>query len=676
MSAIDEIKARLDIIDVVGQYVHLKKAGRNYKGLCPFHNEKTPSFTVFADTQSWRCFGQCNEGGDIFSFVMKREGWDFREALQELAQRAGVQLEVQQRDPSQEARENRLHDLLTITAEFFTDALPDSPAEAYVQQRGINPATAQHFGIGYAPDSWQDALNHLKMLGFREDEIVETGVAIRNEQGRVYDRFRHRLMIPIRDERGRTIGFGARALEADQQPKYLNSPQSELFDKSRTLYGLSEARRAIRETETAVLMEGYMDVIQAHQQGYPNAVAQMGTALTDEHLRLLSKYANKLILAFDTDAAGIKATMRGLETAREALGGEDLYVRDAGGMLRQAGRLNLDIRVLELPQGKDPDEFLRNAPTEWQAQLDAALPLAEYVIKIGTADLPANASVAEREKLAYELLPLLVSMEDDVQRLDHVQMLIQRLRLDPKGMMEQVAKLLHRPMARTQTSQNPFRKKQERPPTPPAPPPRYSLATRKREAERLCLSMLIQQPQRLSEGNRRLRELVGTLSTDIAAPLSISDFSQSDFKAIFALLEQACQQDVLGSVDYLYQYIAEELRDSLEQVLAEQLDLFARRADRRSVTDLQGWQRENAQAATVQRRRDEFWQLFLKLRLERLRQEAHEVFFLLTEAQESNSEADSQHYQERFNELGKIIRILDTEINRDAVQAKQLKTMY
>lgn len=671
MSVVDQVKSRLDIVDVVGGYVQLKKAGRNYKGLCPFHGEKTPSFIVFPDTQTWRCFGQCGDGGDIFGFVMKREGWDFHETLQELARRAGIELQAQQRvNPQQEVTENRRYDLLSITAEFFMDALPNSPAEQYVVTRGLTPATVQQFGVGYAPDEWSALLTHLTQLGFQQEEIIEAGVAIRNDKGKVYDRFRHRLIIPIRDEKGRTIGFGARALDKDQEPKYLNSPQGELFDKSRTLYGFDLARRSIRESETAIIVEGYMDVIQAHQNGFTNVVAQMGTALTEHQLRILAKYANRLILALDTDLAGIKATMRGLDVARETLGDQDVFVLDAKGMMQQAGQLNLDLRVLQLPHGKDPDEFLKATPHLWEEQVAAALPLAEYVIKVGTADLGGTTSIQEREARALELLPLLTATEDNIQQLTNVQLLSHALRLDPKTMVEWA-------LARTQRTQ---------PPLPPpkkedkwggrssrlrdkkvAPPPRYaaspvSLAMRGRELEKYCLSSLLRDPQRLFEGNRLLREVGNTVSEEMSLPLQVADFSQGDFQAIFALLEKACQQDEVEPLSYMLQHVDISLMEVIDEMLQEPLEVFARKASKLHVTELQSVQQE--QNRRQMGNRDEFPLLLLRLRRDRIQQESKEIYFLLTEAQENRDTELEQLYTGHFSSLAQRIRMLNLTLNK------------
>jgi len=321
MSQIDEIKNRLDIVEVISAYVPLKKAGRNYKGLCPFHVEKTPSFVVFPDSDGWHCFGACSTGGDIFSFIMKKENLDFGEALRLLADKAGVPLE--ERRPEQAEKESRLdklRDLNAVTASFFNHHFVASSqagaARDYVESRGLNDDTIERFEIGYALDEWDALLGYLKKKGYSEEVILEAGLIIERESGGYYDRFRNRLVIPIRDRRGRVIGFGARALD-DSLPKYLNSPQTPLFDKSSVLFGLDKALRAIRSRNEVIIVEGYMDVLTAHQYGIDNVIASMGTALTEKQLRELSRSTSRFILALDSDAAGDQATLRGLHLIRE-----------------------------------------------------------------------------------------------------------------------------------------------------------------------------------------------------------------------------------------------------------------------------------------------------------------------------------------------------------------------
>ena len=318
MSVTEEIKSRIDIVSYVQRHVpELKKAGRNHKACCPFHTEKTPSFVVNPERQSWHCFGACAEGGDLFTFAQKLHGWDFKEALRELALEAGVELRPQ--TPAQQARSDhldRMRGLVAAASDLYHDRLfaPESRSilNYATETRGLSRETVKTFRIGVAPDRWDFALDALLSMGYDEDEVIEAGLAARSEHGRVYDRFRNRLIIPINDERGRVVGFGGRALDPDEPAKYINSPQTPLFDKSRLLYGLDRARSAIRESGVTVIVEGYMDVIQAHQAGYLNVVAQMGTAMTESQIRLIApRFAKSIVLALDSDAAGQNAARRG-----------------------------------------------------------------------------------------------------------------------------------------------------------------------------------------------------------------------------------------------------------------------------------------------------------------------------------------------------------------------------
>ncbi len=285
MSAVDEIKQRLDIVEVISSYVTLKKAGRNYKGLCPFHAEKTPSFVVFPDTQSWHCFGACGTGGDVFSFIEQQENLDFPGALRLLARRAGVSLKPRtEADAAQDKLKKRLHEINERAAEYFHNLLLNSTegqtARNYLSQREINRETLSRFQLGYALDDWQALSDYLQGRGYKPDDLLTAGLIIEREGGGHYDRFRGRLIIPIRDERGGVVGFGARALD-DSPPKYINSPQTPAFDKSTLLFGLDLAKGTIRREGLAVIAEGYMDVLTAHQHGITNVVASMGTALTE-----------------------------------------------------------------------------------------------------------------------------------------------------------------------------------------------------------------------------------------------------------------------------------------------------------------------------------------------------------------------------------------------------------
>ncbi len=413
MSVIDEVKARVDIVDLVSETVKLRHSGKNYTGFCPFHtNTRTPAFVVFPNSGTWRCFGQCNEGGDIFQFVMKKEGLDFPGALQQLAQRAGVELEARTPQSQEEDDANdRLRALLEDAVTFFRHNLLQTPAGApalaYFKKRGVTDETIETFGLGYAPESWDAALTYFTSRGYKSEELVSVGLVTERSEGKgVYDRFRNRAMFPIRDMQGRMCGFGARILNPNDVPKYLNSPQTALFDKGRLLYGLDRARKAIRTEDQVVIVEGYMDVIVPHQAGFTNTVSPMGTALNEDQLRQLKRYTRRIILALDADAAGEKATMRGLELARQALDHSDEMVFDARGLLHHEARLQADLRVTTIPEGMDPDEVVLRDPEEWKRILENAQPVVVHVMET----LAAHRDVEDpkvKSEIAAQVLPLI-----------------------------------------------------------------------------------------------------------------------------------------------------------------------------------------------------------------------------------------------------------------------------
>ncbi len=338
MSSIDDIKSRIDILDLAAEAgVKLRRSGKNYTGFCPFHeNKRTPAFVVWPDSGTWRCFGQCNEGGDIFKFVMKKENIDFREALHRLADRAGVTLEAFTPEKQEQLEENdRLRNLLEEAVNFYRNALLNSPAgkpalDYILQKRKLTDRTIETFGLGYAPAGSHTILEYFKSKHYTDQELIDSGMASQRDDGGLFDRFRNRLMIPIRDADGRMTGFGARILDPNDQPKFLNSPQTPIFDKGHLLYGLDRARKPIRAADQVVIVEGYLDVIALHQAGYENVVSPMGTALTEDQLRLLKRFTRRIVLALDPDTAGQKAVLRGLEAARTSLDREnELTIRRA-----------------------------------------------------------------------------------------------------------------------------------------------------------------------------------------------------------------------------------------------------------------------------------------------------------------------------------------------------------
>lgn len=439
MTAIDEIKQRIDIVELVSQSVKLRRSGKSYTGFCPFHaNTRTPAFVVFPDSGTWRCFGQCNEGGDIFRFVMKKEGWDFATTLRYLAEKAGVALEPVTPERQAEEEGNTrirglLEDAVTLYRHNLTQTPAGKPAFDYLLKRGLIPATIEQFGLGYAPPGWENTLGHFTAKGFTAAELLQAGLVTEKDDGGVRDRFHNRIMFPIRDAMGRMTGFGARILDPNDVPKFLNSPQTALFDKGRLLYGLDQARKAIRSESYAVIVEGYLDVIALHQAGFPNAVSPMGTALTEDQLRLLKRFTRKLILALDPDSAGEKATLRGLELAREAMDHSEEVIFDARGLLRSEARLQADVLVAGLPEGRDPDEVALADPEEWKRIIANAKPIVVHVMDTLARSRDLS-DPKEKREIAAQVMPLINDVPNPVEREDYRQKLARLLKVDESAL--------------------------------------------------------------------------------------------------------------------------------------------------------------------------------------------------------------------------------------------------
>ena len=378
-----EVKSRLNIVDVVGETVQLKKAGTTFKGLCPFHGEKTPSFTVTPGRDSWKCFG-CGLGGDVFSFVMQRDGVAFPEALRTLAAKAGV--EIDERTKREDAHRARLRDVLETAIAFYHQVLTSTslgnPALEYLRGRGFTDETIEAFQLGWAPDGWDSMSRTLvQKRSVRPEELVEAGIASPARSSSrgvgVIDKFRGRVLFPIRDQNGAATGLGGRILGTegeggrDTGPKYLNTPGTPLFDKSRSLYLIDKAKSAMRKGDQAVIVEGYTDALMAHQAGFDNVVASLGTALTPGQVALLTRYAKRIALAYDVDPAGQKAGTFGAQALSSLIG--QLAATESG--------IELDeVRVVRLPEGKDPDEVLRDMPDRWREEVRTAQPIVEYLV--------------------------------------------------------------------------------------------------------------------------------------------------------------------------------------------------------------------------------------------------------------------------------------------------------
>ncbi len=530
MSVVEEVKSRLDIVDVVSGYVpSLKKTGRTYKGLCPFHSEKTPSFVVFPDSQSWHCFGACGIGGDIFGFVMRHEGYDFGEALRLLATRAGVSLLDQSPEASQEnqARKKLLQALATATAYFhhcFLSMPQAKPVRDYVAQRGLRAGTITKFQIGYAPNHWEGLKQYLLKQGYTSAELVDAGLLVEREDGSSsYDRFRHRLMIPIRNIQGQIIGFGARALADNQVPKYLNSPQSVLFDKSATLYALDVSKNAIRERGQAVIVEGYMDALQAHEKGFNNVVAQMGTALTEAQIKLLKRYATQLVLALDADTAGSTATLRGINVARQSLSSEAFSKIKDGGLIQYEQRLEMDIRIAAIPLGQDPDDVLKQGPEAWQQLISQAMPLVEYYIQSIVADFDLDTPKGKL-RAVHTVIPILHELEDKAEQNQYLQQLAKLVKIDERTLRAELQRFVSEPN-HPKTRTNPQDVSQ------PLKPVVAQIAAARSNLEERLLAILVWHPYQLDLVNQKLfAHDLDVLSTD--------DFLKTENAALFMLIKQ------------------------------------------------------------------------------------------------------------------------------------------
>jgi DNA primase len=555
MSSVEEIKSRLDIVDLVSETVQLRRSGKSYSGFCPFHsNTRTPSFVVFPETGTWRCFGQCAEGGDIFKFVMKKEGWDFPEALRRLAEKAGVQLRAP--SPTEQAakeQHGRLRDLLEEAVTFFSHQLTGTeagkPVLKYLHDRGIKDSSIQTFGLGYAPDSFDALTAHLQSHNFTIEEMRDAGLLSEREDGRRYDRFRHRLMFPIRDGSGKMAGFGARALRDGDQPKYLNSPQNALFDKGNLLYGLDKAKKAIRSDDQVVIVEGYFDVIGLNQADFGNAVSPMGTALGEGQLRQLKRLSKRMVLALDADAAGDKATLRGLEVARQSMDREADPVFDARGLLHNEGRLQADIRVTALPNGLDPDEIVIKDAEAWPKILKEAKPIVEHVMLSLAKGLDLEDAKVKRE-LATQVLPLINDIPSAVERDSYIQKLSHLLHVDERSLLsERPARRRAQPRRRITATAVP----RETSITPIADDSNYKL-------ESHCVSIIIRTPELMYRVDRALQEA--------GLPrLSSSDFENSDVQEMFRLALEGLEQDVLEPSSYALQNLPLPLVDRADELL-------------------------------------------------------------------------------------------------------------
>ena len=632
MSTIDEIKSRIDVVDLISETVKLRRSGKNYLGFCPFHdNKRTPAFVVFPDSGTWRCFGECNEGGDIFKFVMKKEGWDFTETLRYLAEKAGVELQPQtEEQKDQDEQYDRYRQLLEEASVFYQHQLLQTPegkyALNYLVQRGVTRETIETFGLGFAPASWDLTHQYFFGKGYSEADLIEAGMVTQRDGGGVYDRFRNRLMFSIRDMGGRMSGFGARVLDPDDVPKYLNSPQTPLFDKGRLLYGLNLARKAIRAEDQVVIVEGYMDVILPYQSGFLNHVSPMGTALTEDQMRLLKRFTRRIILALDADAAGEKATLRGLEVARQALDHSEEISFNPRGLLRYEARLEADVRVTTIPEGMDPDEIVLRDPEEWRKIIAAAKPIVLHVMETLASQKDLDDPKVKRE-IANQVLPLIEDIPNSVERDAYRQRLARMLKVDERALVGRSTPIRTSPTIR--------RKKNDQ----QAPPlDTHSVAKTSEQLaislERHCIQLLILEPEWLQVLDR-------TLQKHGLNRMDVTDFEQSDYQILARLIIHSLEQDQLEPGDYLQQNLPEDLSSLVTEM----------RNDLRF------------EKTTPQKLQEDLVRSLMKLRLVRIHDGLQQIRFLMEEMQIAG-ETGLNPYQDMMMHYSLMRSRLDMALGR------------
>ncbi len=641
MNVTDEIKARIDIVDFISRYVPLQRSGSTFKACCPFHQEKTPSFVVFPHTGTWHCFGACGTGGDVFTFLMKKENLDFSEALKVLAKEAGVELAPPEADPGASQRE-LLYQINSQAAAYFRNLLhrhsAAAPAREYLQRRGIHKDVAELFQLGFALNSWDNLRNHLLEQGFSDEQLQKAGLLKYNEQrNRYYDAFRNRLIIPIRDRQGRVIGFGGRVLD-DSLPKYLNTGETPLFHKSRVVFGLDLAHRAIREADEVIIVEGYMDVIAAHQHGYTNVVACMGTAITQEQLQQLQRFTTNFVLALDADAAGQQATIRGLNQARQALRQLRKPVFSPGGRMRLEERLAANLRIVALPQGMDPDDLIRSQPGQWEELIRTAQPLVDYFFDLVQAQYDLATAQGKAQAVA-QIAPLIAELGDEIERQHYIQRLSRLVQIDEQTIQ-------HRVEAAARTLARPAKRSSRRPPLPGASSPELppedalevgsvamaqgatpassglaSTASSRLAMEKFLLANLLPDP-------RLLIWLVGAADRLEIQPLVGEDLDQPEYREIFRALKRYISRDEPWDLEAFQSTLAPELHGWLAQLVS-----YAATLPQREPDEL----------------REALLKVMIRLRLERLKTQLTSMHFLLRDAQQAKEREAILRYSTAIN---------------------------
>ena len=597
MSTVDDVKNRLDILDVVSQYEPLQRSGRSYKAVCPFHSEKTASFYVFPERQSWRCFGACATGGDIFAYVMRKENLQFGEALRRLAQQAGVALE--ETGGARRSERDRIYQVNEGAGEFFRRLLASkdrgTAAMVYLRDRGLAPDTIDAFGLGLSPGDGTSLMTYLASKGYSQEQMVLAGVATRGDDGRHRDLFRRRLMIPIRDAEGRLAGFGGRSLDGSQ-PKYLNSPRTPVFDKGNILYAMHLARDA--KEGRLVIVEGYMDAIAAHQHGFSDVVASMGTALTQQQVDLVRRQLGRaggsgpgpgeVVLALDPDAAGQEATLRSLESSWKVFQAPPRVSSQAGALFAKAEGPAL--KVASLPPGKDPDEIIMEDPGRWAELVGRAEPMLDYLFTALARRLDPGTPQG-KSRLAELLFPLIAGVQDPFQQDHYFRRLADLLGVSEATLQASVGRLRQgsggraRPGRRQREAGGPGAHKADVSP----------FATLGRDSlEEHCLGLILQNPQVAweaqpagsavdSQGNGLRTLAMSLLPEYFRQPQNRELFTNSTKCSTLDVLRETLDDDLAGHLGYL---LGKPLPPSTRKELEEDLGYCVRRLEERYLRDL------------------------------------------------------------------------------------------
>lgn len=679
-SIIETIKAKVELVDEIGLVVALQKSGKSLKGPCPFHNERTPSFYVFPETQTWRCFG-CNKGGDVFSFVQEQQSIEFRDALLYLAEKVGVVVE-DNKDAgynAEEARETsaakeRLRklneDALLWFHQMLLRAKDASDARAYVQERGITSDTVIAFSIGYAPEKWDGLSRYLLSQGYTERELVEGGLArARDDEiggsigSGVYDYFRNRIIFPIRDIRGRVIGFGGRAL-GEGKPKYLNSPQTLLFEKNSVLYAIDMAKDAIKQAGQVVIVEGYVDAVIAHQYGTKQTVACIGSAITEKHIQQIKKLTRQVTLALDPDAAGSAATEHGIQ---EALKGFDRTVvpvplpagresstgrngsykqqKQPRSIIRLEEQVDAEINVLMLPDGEDPDEVIRHDFSTWFYAVSHPLPLVDYYFVVKTSGLDLREPMGKTEA-ARRLLPVIATIGDRIKRDAYMRKLATMISIDERTLYEELQRVVrerkttgvtaafsapvtHNGKAQEAQEEPDWLKDEKRVEVRNAVPPRNENRLDRKRSDKLqwedyLIGLLLLNPG---------------LSPHICAIISDGDFAGTDTRELYRILNTLYQRGSSPSHQPLELAVPSALLDTVTRV--------QKYVESRIPKDGAGLVKEAVQCAT-------------RLKRTRLLQLNTELQYLIREASSAGDTAALQQLQPQLMDIYRQLRTLNS----------------